>query len=64
VPPGAVFISVQQLRARYGSVSLMWVNRRLKNDPKFPKPQYFGRLRFWKIADLEAYERDAVTKVA
>jgi hypothetical protein len=64
VPPGAAFISIRQLRDRYGSVSQMWVNRKVKNDPKFPRPHYFGRLRFWRIADLEAYERASVTRVA
>lgn len=35
----------------------MWLERRLKNDPDFPKPTYFGRLRFWKVAELDAYDR-------
>lgn len=59
VPTDAVFISASQLRARYGNVSHMWVERRLQNDPAFPKPKYFGRLRFWSIAELEQYERNA-----
>jgi hypothetical protein len=59
VPAGAIYISAAQLRARYGNVSHMWVERRLQNDPAFPKPIYFGRLRFWAIAELEQYERNA-----
>jgi predicted DNA-binding transcriptional regulator AlpA len=29
------------------------------NDPRkdFPKPTYFGRFRYWKLADLVAWER-------
>jgi hypothetical protein len=62
VPPGAVYIGAAQLRARYGGVSHMWIERKLQSDPAFPKPKYFGRLRFWAIAELEKYERDAVTE--
>ena len=32
---------------------------RWTNDPNlgFPQPVYFGRFRYWKLADLEAWER-------
>jgi hypothetical protein len=60
VPTGAIYISAAQLRARYGGVSHMWIERKLQGDPAFPRPKYFGRLRFWAITELEAYERDAV----
>ena len=59
VPPGAIYISAPQVCDRYGGVSHMWLERKLKNDPDFPHPKYFGRLRFWKIDELEAYERSA-----
>jgi predicted DNA-binding transcriptional regulator AlpA len=62
VPPGAMFISAGQLRDRWGGLSLMTIARRLETDPDFPKPHYFGRLRFWKIADIEAYERRAAVE--
>jgi hypothetical protein len=55
--PVAVFASVAQVRARYGGVSHMWAERHIQDDPDFPRPTYFGRLRFFKIAELEAYER-------
>lgn len=51
------FITSTQLRARYGGRSHMWVERRLRDDPTFPRPIYLGRLRFWKIPDLEIWER-------
>jgi hypothetical protein len=58
VPPGAVFISAPQVcKIRYGGRSIMWLERLLKRDPNFPRPIYFGRLRFFEIAALEAYER-------
>jgi predicted DNA-binding transcriptional regulator AlpA len=56
-PPVAVFASVAQVRARYGGVSHMWIERHLQDDPDFPKPIYIGRLRFFKISDLEYYEK-------
>jgi predicted DNA-binding transcriptional regulator AlpA len=63
VPPdAAVFIGAPQVCARYGGVSHMWIERRLQDDPDFPKPVYIGRLRYWRIADLEQYERAAAKR--
>ena len=56
------YLSSNQLRARYGGRSHMWVERRLKYDKGFPRPVYFGRLRFWKLSDIEAWERQQATK--
>jgi predicted DNA-binding transcriptional regulator AlpA len=54
------FLSSAELRARYGGRSQMWIHRRL-NDPNssFPKPYRFGdgKYRYWKIAELEAWEK-------
>src|SRR4051812_37254128 len=52
-----IFFTSGQLRKRYGGCSHMWIERRLKGDADFPRPHYFGRLRFWKLSDLERYER-------
>jgi hypothetical protein len=61
VPPGSKFISASQLRKyRYGDRSHMWLVRLLANDPTFPRPVYFGRLRFFEVAALEEYERSRV----
>jgi hypothetical protein len=57
VPPGAVFINRRQLQARYGNISHMTIERKLTGDPDFPRPTFFGAQRFWKISELEAYER-------
>jgi hypothetical protein len=56
VPVGAVYISAPQVCDRYGGRSHMWLVRKLQNDPEFPRPKYFGRLRFFEISKLEAYE--------
>jgi predicted DNA-binding transcriptional regulator AlpA len=51
------YIGTAALRRRYGNVSHMWVERRIKLDPAFPRPVKFGRLRFWKLSELESWER-------
>ena len=59
------FLSANQVRHRYGGRSHMWIERRLA-DPEsgFPRPTKFGRLRFWKLAEIEAWERAQATKQA
>jgi predicted DNA-binding transcriptional regulator AlpA len=49
------FLTAAQLMARYGGVSHMWLVRRMAKDG-FPKPIYFGRLRFWRRAEIEQWE--------
>jgi predicted DNA-binding transcriptional regulator AlpA len=51
------FLSSAHVRKRYGDRSQMWIVRRLKDDPTFPKPVFIGRLRFWRLADLIEWER-------
>jgi predicted DNA-binding transcriptional regulator AlpA len=57
-----VYITTRQLRHRYGGVSHMWIERRMADDPNFPKPLYFGARRFWALAELEAWERATAAK--
>ena len=52
-----IFLSAAQVRARYGHVSHMWLIRRANDGSGFPSCVKLGRLRFWKLADLEAWER-------
>ena len=71
-PAGAVWISAQQVLARYGGRSEMWLvrklNKKLKGkdnpafDPDFPEPGYSGRLRFFNLAELERYDRKIVVR--
>jgi hypothetical protein len=62
VPVDAVWISAKQLLARYGGRSQMWLHRKLTGDADFPKPTYFGRLMFFKIAELQSYETEAAAR--
>lgn len=50
------YINSTALRQRYGGVSDMWVWRRLKEDPTFPKPEYIAKRRFWKLSELDAWD--------
>jgi hypothetical protein len=58
--PQALFLKARQVRARYGDVSHMWLVRRQK-DAGFPSPTIFGGIRFWKLSDLERWEKDQKT---
>jgi hypothetical protein len=60
IPADALWISARQVRARYGGRSHMWIERKIKNDPKFPKPTYFGRLKFFRPSKLDEYDRDRI----
>jgi hypothetical protein len=55
-------IPTSQLRARYGGVSHMWVERRLKDDSDFPRPLYIAKRRFWRLAELAAWERSVAAR--
>jgi hypothetical protein len=54
------YLSAPQVCARYGNRSHMFLVRKLQFDPKFPRPIYMGRLRFFKLEALEEYERQCV----
>jgi predicted DNA-binding transcriptional regulator AlpA len=54
--PDQVFLTSAQVRARYGGVSDMWIHRRILTDAEFPRPTYYGRRRFWRIDELDAYD--------
>ena len=45
-------IQASQVRELCGGVSDMWLWRRLKEDPTFPRPVYIARRRFWREADV------------
>lgn len=62
IPPDAVWISAKQVRQRYGGRSNMWLVRKLQNDANFPKPTYFGRLQFFKLENLENYDRTVIAQ--
>ena len=50
------FLPASAVWRRYG-VTSMSIHRWLADpDLGFPKPFYLGRFRFWRIAELEAWE--------
>jgi predicted DNA-binding transcriptional regulator AlpA len=53
------YLTAAQVMTRYGGVSHMWLVRRMAKDA-FPKPAYFGRLRFWQRTEIEQWERSKV----
>ncbi len=53
----ATYIPGPKVRARYNVTDMTihrWLNDR---DMGFPRPFYFGRFRYWRLAELEAWER-------
>lgn len=56
-PNDGGYLPARNVWERYGVTSMtLW---RWLNDPAmgFPQPVYFGRYRYWRAADLEAWER-------
>jgi predicted DNA-binding transcriptional regulator AlpA len=51
------FAPAREVWSRYG-VTAMTLHRWLHDDQMaFPRPVYLGRFRYWKVADLEQWER-------
>jgi len=55
--PQSLFLKARQVQARYGDVSHMWLVRR-QRDSGFPSPIILGGIRFWKLSELECWEKD------
>ena len=49
-------LSSRQVRERYGNCSAMWIYRRLKYDPKFPRPIVISSRQYFDEAELDAYD--------
>jgi predicted DNA-binding transcriptional regulator AlpA len=59
--PTKKYLTLNQLRERWGNCSHMFVERRLKSDPTFPKPMKLdGRVRLFALDAIEAYERSKI----
>jgi hypothetical protein len=57
-PSATKYLTMAQVCERYGNCSPITIERRLQNDPDFPKPMHFGkRMRLFAENKLEAYER-------
>lgn len=58
-----VFLSARQVRNRFGGISDMALHRWLHDDRiGFPKPIVIGTRRFWKLEDLQAFEKRCVSR--
>jgi predicted DNA-binding transcriptional regulator AlpA len=40
----------------------MWIFRRTADDSAFPKPIWIGGEKFFRLAELEAYAKDAANR--
>jgi len=58
----ATLVPTRTLRARYGGISDTTVYRWLA-DPRvaLPAPVYIGRMRYWRLSELLAWERERAT---
>lgn len=56
--PTSAYLPARKVWERYG-VTSMTLHRWIA-DPRmnFPAPHYFGRFRFWRLADLEQWESE------
>lgn len=53
---------LSKVLVRYGR-SRTWLERKLRNDPKFPRPYKFGTSRrFWLESELETYDRECAVR--
>jgi predicted DNA-binding transcriptional regulator AlpA len=51
------YSTARQVRERYGDRSGMWLWRKLKYDPKFPRPMSMGKnLRLFDDDELDRYD--------
>ena len=56
------FVPSRQVRRRYGDTSEMWIERRLRDASGFPLPIKLGGRRYWRLDELEAWERACAAK--
>jgi predicted DNA-binding transcriptional regulator AlpA len=56
------YLTMRQLCQRWGGASFMFVERKMKKDPRFPRPIRPGgsRLRLFDEEQIETYERISV----
>lgn len=57
------YLPARLVAARY-AMNIRSLDRWAEDDRlNFPQPVYLGRMRFWKVADLEAWERSRAGEV-
>ena len=52
-----VFLSARQVCERYGGCSTMWLHRKVRDDATFPRPTFLGSRRYFKLSQLNAWEK-------
>lgn len=62
--PEPIYLTARQVLNRYGRKSTIWLYRIVKRDPKFPRPLYIGGQKYFRLSDLEAYDRDPERAIA
>ncbi len=50
-----ILLPAAKVQRRY-NVSHMWIERRLRDGSGFPAPLYIGRLRYWRLSEIQAWE--------
>jgi hypothetical protein len=60
------YLTLNQLCERWGDCTSMSIERKLRDDPTFPQPVRLldGRMRYFDLAAIEAYERNAAARPA
>jgi hypothetical protein len=54
------FIGMSKLRERWNECSHMFIERKLREDPNFPRVYRIGRRRLFALDEIEAYERASI----
>jgi len=57
-----VFLTSKQLRERYGGLSQQWLWRHQNDESGFPKPIRIQGRRFWKLKEIETFEKSLASK--
>jgi hypothetical protein len=50
------YLTARQVRERYGGRSEMWLWRRERRDPEWPRPMVTGRRKFYDERELDDYD--------
>jgi predicted DNA-binding transcriptional regulator AlpA len=58
---GEIYLTVPQLRQRFGGKSDMWLWRLLREEPKFPRPVVIRHQRYFRLSELLAFENASKT---
>jgi predicted DNA-binding transcriptional regulator AlpA len=55
-------LPADQVRSRYGNISVMTLHRWIVGKPGFPQPVKIGTRNFWRIEDLERFDASLKTE--